>query len=78
MFVSIYGMTFGQPCTDCAYKPCSQLHQFITEDKLTAQGVPVKPNLTLLTNKEMADKCGISKRQVSKLCIHGTNDIRKE
>lgn len=78
MFIAIYRSTNGQPCADCALKPCALLNRFKHEDIYGYQSKPKVHSCDLKTNAELAAMHGITKRQVAKRRIPGTNDLRSE
>lgn len=78
IFNAIYDVTNSYPCVSCAFKPCALFDTFKSQGK---RGVSNKPNVhpcDIKTNAELAAIHGISKRQVAKRRIPGTNDLRDE
>ena len=70
IFAGIYQLTNGQPCNGCSYKNgCTAIHKINTTKNAKKS--------SLMTNAQLASELGISKRQVSKLRIPGTNEIAR-
>ena len=78
IFKGIYDLTNGKPCDGCGYKSgCTAIKKFSKEIISTATTViKNSKNPPLMSNAQLAAEFGISKRQVSKLRIPGTNDIQ--
>lgn len=65
IFIGIYHTTNGRPCDDCAMRHnCKERHDL--EQIKAGSQVPRKRVYTE-TNRQIADRLGISKRQVSKM-----------
>ena len=80
VFIDIYRLTNGQPCENCNCKPCKLLDRFVREDNCLSRRPSREPNYRadLKTNPELAAEFGITKRQVAKRRIPGTNTIRED
>lgn len=76
IFQAIYLMSNGHPCTDCSINPCHLHEKFMKEDN-ERKDIKKEAFPRLLTNGEMALILNMTKRQISKLRIPGTNEIKK-
>ena len=77
VFEGIYKMTNMNPCHGCGYNHNNKCPVFLKFKR--EGGIPIRnPKYpSLMTNAQLASELGISKRQVSKLRIHGTNLITR-
>ncbi len=78
LFNTIYDVNNGYPCVSCAFRPCYLYDKLKDQDKRGESNAPKVHACDLKTNAELAAIHGISKRQVAKRRITGTNDLRDE
>ena len=80
LFTHLHRVTNGSPCNKCNCKPCKLFDQFKREDlrNVLVEVRDANSRFGLKTNAELAAELGITKRQVAKRRIPGTNEVRKE
>lgn len=73
LIAGIYKETNGNPCEDCSYREQNcRLFNWMKKNPAKV----IKPEaLNLKTNKELADIHGITKRQVAKRRVPGTDQL---